>query len=106
MRQALLLLVCGAIGASVGGNKAPDGTEVHCDLPGDLHRRNTRRAARATACEHDEKTTDFRGVEAELGGDPIGTHPCYFIPRIRSNAIAAWGRTVVSLSFVASSGTG
>jgi len=41
MRQALLILVCGGIGASVGGNKAPDGTEVHCDLPGDLHRRNT-----------------------------------------------------------------
>jgi hypothetical protein len=42
MRSVVYLLVaCGAIGASVGGNKAPDGTEIHCDLPGDLHRRNT-----------------------------------------------------------------
>jgi hypothetical protein len=27
--------------ASVGGNKAPDGTEIHCDLPASLHRKNT-----------------------------------------------------------------
>jgi len=41
MRRVLLVLVCSLIGATVGGNKAPDGTEVHCDLPGDLHRHNT-----------------------------------------------------------------
>lgn len=29
------------LGATVGGNRAPDGTEVQCDLPVDLHRRNT-----------------------------------------------------------------
>lgn len=28
-------------GASVGGNVSPDGAEIHADLPGDLHRRNT-----------------------------------------------------------------
>jgi hypothetical protein len=29
------------VGASVGGNVAPDGTEIHCDLPGELHQKNT-----------------------------------------------------------------
>ena len=29
-----------AIGASVGGNVAPDGTEIDCDLPGDRHMKN------------------------------------------------------------------
>lgn len=28
-------------GATVGGNVAPDGTEINVDLPGDLHRKNT-----------------------------------------------------------------
>lgn len=31
----------GGSGAFVGGRTAPDGTEIQCDLPGDLHRRNT-----------------------------------------------------------------
>ena len=30
-----------AVGASVGGNKAPDGMEIYTDLPGELHRKNT-----------------------------------------------------------------
>jgi hypothetical protein len=30
-----------SIGASVGGNVHEDGTELHCDLPGAYHRRNT-----------------------------------------------------------------
>lgn len=29
------------IGAGVGGAKHTDGTEIHCDLPGKFHRRNT-----------------------------------------------------------------
>lgn len=30
------------VGAKVGGNVAPDGqTEIHCDLPGELHQKNT-----------------------------------------------------------------
>lgn len=29
-----------AIGASVGGRQAPDGTAIHCDLPGQYHLRN------------------------------------------------------------------
>lgn len=40
----VLVVVCLTVAvwaASVGGNRAPDGTEVQCDLPGDLHRRNT-----------------------------------------------------------------
>ena len=28
-------------GASVGGNVAPDGTQISCDLPGSLHQKNT-----------------------------------------------------------------
>jgi hypothetical protein len=35
-------------GAFIGGNRAPDGTEVHCDLPGDLHRSNT--SSRGQGC--------------------------------------------------------
>ncbi|MGE3803919.1 MAG: hypothetical protein AB7K24_04500 [Gemmataceae bacterium] len=41
MRSLPLLAVLFVLGASVGGNRAPDGTEINCDLPGDLHRRNT-----------------------------------------------------------------
>ncbi|GIW56324.1 MAG: hypothetical protein KatS3mg082_2728 [Nitrospiraceae bacterium] len=41
MRSLPLLTVVFALAASVGGNKAPDGTEIACDLPADLHRRNS-----------------------------------------------------------------
>ena len=40
----ILLVVCTAaicVGAVVSGPRAPDGTEVQCDLPVDLHRRNS-----------------------------------------------------------------
>lgn len=36
-----LALAGAALAARTGGNVAPDGTELSCDLPGDLHRRNT-----------------------------------------------------------------
>jgi len=35
-------------GASVGGPRAPDGTEVACDLPGEFHRKNT--SSRGEGC--------------------------------------------------------
>lgn len=42
MNRLLPLLFTGlTLGASVGGPQAPDGTPVDCDLPADLHRRNT-----------------------------------------------------------------
>jgi hypothetical protein len=31
----------GLVAAQVGGNVSPDGTEIHCDLPGGLHQKNT-----------------------------------------------------------------
>jgi len=39
----LLFTVLGAVAlaATVAGNRAPDGTEIQCDLPAELHRRNT-----------------------------------------------------------------
>jgi len=37
----LVGLAAVGLGAVVGGSRAPDGTEVQCDLPVELHRRNT-----------------------------------------------------------------
>ena len=36
------------VGASVGGNTAPDGTPIHCDLPGDQHCKNV--SSRGQGC--------------------------------------------------------
>lgn len=43
MRSLLvLLLLAGVVVAgTVGGNRAPDGREIHCDLPADLQRKNS-----------------------------------------------------------------
>ncbi len=41
LMAVLVGLVAVGLGAVVGGNRAPDGTEVQCDLPVELHRRNT-----------------------------------------------------------------
>lgn len=45
MRLTVTLLLFAVAGplvyaASVGGNRAPDGTEIHCDLPGSEHLKN------------------------------------------------------------------
>lgn len=39
-RESVGLVTGGWIGATVGGNTAPDGTPIHCDLPGDQHCKN------------------------------------------------------------------
>jgi hypothetical protein len=39
-RLALALCIAMGPAATVGGNRAPDGTEIDCDLPGELHRKN------------------------------------------------------------------
>lgn len=41
MKNLVLFTVLAAFGASIGGNRAPDGSEIQIDLPGDLHRKNT-----------------------------------------------------------------
>lgn len=44
-----LFVLCGAsYAATVGGNIAPDGRQIHNDLPEDLHRRNT--SSRGQGC--------------------------------------------------------
>ncbi len=38
---AILVAVAAGLAATIDGNRAPDGTEIQCDLPPELHRRNT-----------------------------------------------------------------